>query len=104
MLSSFFFHSHWKEEGRVQRMKNSDFSDLCGCIRGDSTCVLSEVPSNGWLKLEKQTSHPVGKSAINSAFGKQLGQMSGQEHLVVATSYNDFQKHSQLLGTYCLWD
>lgn len=85
-------------------MKNSDFSDLCGCIHGDSTCILSKVPYNGWLKLEKQRSHPIGKSAINSAFGKQLGQMSGQEHLVVAKSYNDFQKHSQLLGIYYLWD
>lgn len=88
----------------MQRMKNSDFSDLCGCIHGDSTRILSKVPYNGWLKLEKQRSHPIGKSAINSAFGKQLGQMSGQEHLVVAKSYNDFQKHSQLLGIYYLWD
>lgn len=30
--------------------------------------------------------------------------MSGQEHLVVAKSYNDFHKHSQLLGTYSLWN
>lgn len=85
-------------------MKNSDFSDLCGCIHGDSIHVLSTVSYNGQLKLEKQRPHPIGKSVINSAFGKQLQQMSGQDHLVVAKSCKNFQKHSWLLGTYCLWD
>lgn len=81
-------------------MKKSDFSAAFMKIQLN---VLSKVPYNRWLKLEKQ-SHPIGKSVMNSAFGKQLGHMSGQEHLVVAKSYNDFQKHSQLSGTYCLWD
>lgn len=103
MLSIDFF-SHWKERGGIQRMKNSDFSDLFGCIHGDSICILSTASYNGELKLEKQRSHPIGKRVINAAFGKQLRQMSGQDHLVVAKSRKDFQKHSGLLGTYCLWD
>ena len=65
--------------------------------------MLSEVPYNGWQKLKKQIT-PHTQQAIHLAFGKYLGQMSGQEHLVVAKSYNDFHKHSQLLGTYSLWN
>lgn len=58
-----------------------------------------------WVaKTRKTEITPHRQEAIHLAFGKHLGQMSGQEHLVVAKSYNDFHKHSQLLGTYSPWD
>lgn len=58
-----------------------------------------------WVaKTRKTEITPHRQEAIHLAFGKHLGQMSGQEHLVVAKSYNDFHKHRQFLGTYSPWD
>lgn len=66
-------------------------------------CVVKS--SIQWVaKTRKTEITPHTQQAIHLAFGKYLGRTSGQEHLVVAKSYNDFHKHSQLLGTYSLWN
>lgn len=88
----------------MQRLKKNIFFRIVWLhSRSFNLCFVKS--SIQWVaKTRKTEITPHRQEAIHLAFGKQLGQMSGQEHLVVAKSYNDFHKHSQLLGTYSPWD